>query len=167
MQPLWSRAILVLGLAGVLLIGCQTTGKPKQSESATEKSQAALGAKTTSPSASAGKSGTASPSGHVASAASAKHKTLKAKAAARPTKVGLAKVKLPNLLRFFRLPRLKPISSLRAVLYATLGIIFLVVLAAIVGERVGRRRRLSSVSLSTRQRSTENRPRERALPRAS
>ena len=119
-----SRTLLLLGLACLLLIACQTGGTPKQADGAPTKSASAAGPQATraadsaSPTRAAGKT-----ADKKRAASAAKHKDLKAKS-----------------------PRAiigRPITALRAVLYATLGLILVVVLGAITAERIGRRRKLA------------------------
>jgi hypothetical protein len=119
--------ILLLGLAFLLLVACQTGGKPKQPDAKAEKSLSAAGPQATRTADSPGK-----PAGKTAdkkrSVSAVKEKNLKAKPVVRPRKSPLA------ILR-------RPITTLRAILYATLALILVVVLGAVSAERIGRRRK--------------------------
>lgn len=131
MQKARSRTILLLGLACLLLIACQTGGTPKQADGKATKSVSADGPKATRTADSASPSRTASKTAEKKRAASAaKQKDLKAKTADRPRKAPWAIIG-------------RPITPLRAVLYATLGLILVVVLGAVAAERIGRRRKLA------------------------
>ena len=126
-----SKTILLLGLACLLLIACQTGGTPKQAGGAPTKSVSAAGPQATRTADSASPTRTAGKTADKKRAASAaKHKDLKAKPAARPRKSPRAIIG-------------RPITTLRAVLYATLGLILVVVLGAIAAERIGRHRKLA------------------------
>jgi hypothetical protein len=133
MQKARSRTILLLGMACLLLIACQTGGTPKQADGKPAKSLSAEGPKATRTADSPGKTASKT-AGKTAdkkrSVSAAKQKNLKAKPAVRPRKSPLA---------IFG----RPITTLRAVLYATLGLILVVVLGAVAAERFGRRRKLA------------------------
>ncbi len=128
MKKARSRTLLLLGLACLLLIACQTGGTPKQADGKPTKSVSAAGPKATRTADSASK--TAAKKRSVSPAKQVKQKDLKAKTVARPRKAPW-----PIFGR--------PITTLRAVLYATLGLILVVVLGAVAAERIGRRRKLA------------------------
>ena len=123
-----SLAILLLGLGCLFLIDCKTAGTPKQAGDTSTKSLAAAGAQEPPPADSASPKRTASRSKDARSVPSAKENP--GKAVARPRRPFLA------ILR-------KPIPTPRAILYATLAVILLVVIGAITAERVGRHRKLA------------------------
>jgi hypothetical protein len=133
-----SLAMPVLALACLLLFACQTTGTPKQQEGTPTKSGTAAGPQAPPPSRLASQAGTASHSREARPGASAKHKVLKGAAVQKPGKASRVNFRRPAI-------------TMRTVLYATLAVILLVVLAAIAAERIGRRnRRLSPSPLTAR-----------------
>ena len=125
MKKARSGTILLLGLACLLLIACQTGGTPKQADGEPTKSVSAAGPKATGTADSASKTAE-----KKRAASAAKQKDLKAKTVDRPRKALRAIIG-------------RPITTLRAVLYATLGLILVVVLGAVAAERIGRRRKLA------------------------
>jgi hypothetical protein len=139
-----SLAVVILGLACLLLISCQTAGTPKQSGGTATKSRAAAaGSRTPPPADSAAKKRAASYTGPARSAARSAA-TLRAKD---------LKAKRVNRLASFSkavMGQTKPIRTLRAVLYAALAVIFLVVIGAIAVERAGRRRKLAPSPVNAR-----------------
>jgi hypothetical protein len=132
-----SLAISMLGVACLFLIACQTGGTPKQSDGTPTKSRAAAGSQAPPPSGSASRNRTASNSGDVKSVTSAQRKDRKGKVVDR----------LGSLSRAIMG---KKIDTLRAILYVTLAVIFVVVIGAIAAERVGRHRKLAPSSLNAR-----------------
>lgn len=125
-----SLAISMLGLACLILIACQTGGTPKQSDRTPTKSLAAAAPHTPPPTDSASLKRTASHSRDVKSVTSAQRKDRPGKAA--------------NILGNFSKAFMgKKIDTLRAILYATLAVIFIVVIGAIAAERVGRHRKMT------------------------
>jgi len=118
MQKARSRTVLLLWLACLLLIACQTGGTPKQADGKPPKSVSAAGPQATRTADSAGKT------------AAKKRSASAAQTVARPRRPA-------------RAITWKPITTLRAVLYATLGLILVVVLGAVAAERIGRRRKLA------------------------
>jgi len=168
MEKLRSVAILVLGLACLVLIACQTPGTPRQAGSTPGKSGTAAGPQELPPAGSVSKNRTAGISGDagksVASAKLKKNPTRKAAAGKAVT----SKVGNPanHLLKRLIGTLGRPISSLRALLYASLAVIFLVVIGAIAAERAGRRRRLAPLSLNARMTGAQSRPRDNALSKA-
>jgi hypothetical protein len=138
MEKSRSLAILLLGAACILLIACQTGGTPKKSDATPTKSRTAAGPQEPPAAKSASQKRTAGQSGNLKSATSAKLKDLKREAPSRagnPSRGVLG----------------HKITVLKAVLYATLAVILLVVVGAIAAERVGRHRRLTPSSANARQ----------------
>ena len=132
-----SLAILMLGLACVFLIACQTPGTPKQSKGTPKKSEAAAGPQVRSNADSASPNRTASKSKEKRSVRASKQKDPKGGAvdrAIRPLKAIFG----------------QRITTLRAILYATLGLIVVVVLGAIAAERAGRHRKLAPSTANAR-----------------
>jgi hypothetical protein len=132
-----SLAILMLGLACLFLITCKTGGTPKQSDGTPTKSRGAAGPQAPPPADSASKNRTASYSGDVGSIASPKLKDLKIEAVNRLGKPSIAIMG-------------QPIKTMRAIIYAILAVIFMVVIGAIAAERVGRQRKLAPSPLNAR-----------------
>jgi hypothetical protein len=130
-------AILMLGLACLFLIACQTAGTPKQSDGTPINSRATGGAQTPPPAKSASQTRTARYSGKVGSTTSARLKDPPGKAVNR---LGILSSAVVD----------QPIQRMRTILYAALVIIFLVVMGAITAERVGRHRKLTPASLNAR-----------------
>jgi len=153
MQKPRSLAILTLGLACLLLFACQTAGTPKQSDGTPKKSQAADGPKASRAADSASPSRTASKSEEKRAASPAQQSDLKGKAAKAAKTAKTAKTgKTVDRPRKPLIAILKqPITPLRAVLYATLGLILIVVLGAIAAERAGRHRKLAPSPVDARQ----------------
>jgi hypothetical protein len=137
MEKSRSLAILMLGLACLFLIACQTGGTPTQSNGTPTKSRATAGPQAPPPADSASQNRTASYSGDVKSVTSAQLKD--------PT--GKAVDRLGNLSSAVKGQSIK---TMRAILYAALAVIFIVVIGAITAERVGRHRKLTPSSLNAR-----------------
>jgi hypothetical protein len=139
-----SLAIVLLGLACLLLICCQTAGTPRQSDGPATKSRVAAARSQTPPPADpATKKRAASYSGPARSAA-------RSTASVQPK---VPKSKRVNRLAGFSkavLGQTKPVRSLRALLYAALALILLVVIGAIAAERAGKRRKLSPSPIPAR-----------------
>ena len=125
-----SLAISMLGVACLFLIACQTAGTPTKSRDTAVHNAPP-------PADSASRNRTASYAGDVKSVTSAQRKNRTAKVVDR----------LGNLSRAVMG---KKIDTLRAILYVTLAVIFVIVIGAIAAERVGRHRKLAPSSLNAR-----------------
>jgi hypothetical protein len=123
--------LMVLGLACLLLLACQTGGTPKKSDGTPKKTQTATATQAPPTADSASPKKTASKSADKKrSVSAAQRKDLKVKPVDRSRR--------PSLAVFG-----KHITTLRAILYATLGLILIIVFGAITAERMGRRRKLA------------------------
>ena len=137
-------AIVLIGLACLYLIACQTGGTPKKSEgnpitsdSTPTKSLTSADTQAPTPANSAGRKKTASPSVKKGSVASAQRKAPASKAVA-----GLGNRSSAVMSQ--------PIKTMRAVIFAALAAIFIVVIAAIIADRVGRHRKLTPSPVNAR-----------------
>ncbi len=137
MEKSRSLAILILGLACLLMIACLTGGTPKQSGGTPTKKQATAGPQAPPTAKSASQKRSARRSAVVGSVASAQRKHL----------TGGALHLLGNL------PITgggQSIKTMRAIIYAALAAIFLVVLGATTTTRVRRHRKLTPSPLNAR-----------------
>jgi hypothetical protein len=137
MEKSRSLAILMLGLACLFLIACQTGGTPTKSDGTPTKSQTTAGPQAPPPADSASQNRTASYSGDVGSVTSAQLKNLSGEA-------------VDGLGNLSSAVMGQPIKTMRAIIYAALAIIFIVVIGAITAERVGRHRKHTPLSLNAR-----------------
>jgi hypothetical protein len=132
-----SRAMVMLGLACLLLIACQTAGKPKQSGGTPTKSRTTAGPQAPPPAGSVSKNKTASYTGDVGRVTSAQRKHLTA---------GVTDI----FRSFSSAAGGQAIKTMRLIIYAALAVIFIVVIGATTATRVGRHRRLTPSSVNAR-----------------
>jgi hypothetical protein len=137
MEKSRSLAILMLLLTCLFLIACQTAGTPTESDSPPAKSRPTAGPQAPPAADSASKNRTASYSRSVGIGTSAQLKQSTVKAVDRSG-------------NFSRAVKGKSITTLRIILYATLAVIFVVVVGAITADNVGRRRKLTPSPLIAR-----------------
>jgi hypothetical protein len=130
-------AILMPGLACLFLIACHTVGTPKQSDGTPTKSRATAGPQALPLADSVSQNRTASYSGDVRPVTSTQLKDRTREAVGR----------LGNLSSAVLGPKIR---TMRAIIYATVAVIFVVVIGAITAERVGRHRKLTPSSLNAR-----------------
>jgi hypothetical protein len=144
MEKSRSLAILMLGLASLILIACQTAGTPTQSagtptqsDGTPTQSRVTTAPQAPPPADSANHHRTTSYSGDVKSVTSAQLKDLKGEQVKRLGNLSSAVMG-------------QAIKRMRAILYAALAVIFIVVIGAITAERVGRHRKLTPASFNAR-----------------
>jgi hypothetical protein len=131
-----SLAVLALGMACLFLIGCNSTGTPRQAGRASSKAGTAE-SKASSPANSQRSKRTASLSRDKGSVSSPQFKLFQRKAVKKVGNPARATVR-------------KPIGTLRVLLYSTLALILIVVIGALTAERFGRHRKLAPSPVSAR-----------------
>jgi hypothetical protein len=128
--------ILTIVLICLLVMACKTTGTPKQSDGTATKPQVAAGPK-------ASPSQTVSRSAGVKSVTKAQRKELASKPGkpSKPAALSAFRSLLP-----FGAPKGQAITTMRAIIYAALATILLVIIGATTAARVSRHRRLATSS---------------------